>query len=125
MKINKHHDHIVLAEPLETDVFQAVPDEANKDLNLSRECQFLICDNASWHKANRLRRGGFEPVFLPAYSPAHNPIERLWLVIKAQRFADFIAKDREALTDRHDQSLAWAIDRGLENKTPCSIETEI
>ena len=42
----------------------------------------------------------FESRFLPAYSPDFNPIERLWLRLKADYFSDFIAHTPEALTER-------------------------
>jgi len=53
--------------------------------------QLLVMDNASWLKANHLNWHHFEPVYLPAYSPDFNPIERLWLPLKADWFSDFIA----------------------------------
>jgi len=34
----------------------------------------------------------FESRFLPPYSPDFNPIERLWLRLKADWFADFLTK---------------------------------
>lgn len=109
----------------DTDVFQFFLDEANKTLASSRPRQLLICDNASWHRAKRLDWGRFEPVFLPAYSPDLNPIERLWLLIKQEWFSDFIAKDHEALEARLDKALTWAIARGSENAQTCSIKTDI
>jgi len=109
----------------DTDVFQFFLDEANKATGSSRPRQLLICDNASWHKSKRLDWGRFEPVFLPAYSPDLNPIERLWLLIKQEWFSDFIAKDHEMLEARLDKALCWAIDRGEKNSITCSIKTEI
>jgi transposase len=109
----------------DTDVFQFFLDEANKATGSSRPRQLLICDNASWHKSKRLDWGRFEPVFLPAYSPDLNPIERLWLLIKQEWFSDFIAKDHEVLEARLDKALCWAIARGAKNSTTCSIKTEV
>ena len=105
----------------DTDTFQVFLDHANHDVDLQRKRNLLIVDNASWHKAKRLRWGRFEPIFLPPYSPDFNPIERLWLVIKAEWFADFIAKDRQQLIDRLDQALNWAIDRQNQNQKTCAI----
>jgi hypothetical protein len=45
--------------------------------------QILIVDNASWHRAARVKWHHFKPKFLPGYSPDYNPIERLWLRLKA------------------------------------------
>jgi len=109
----------------DTDVFQAFLDEANKTIGFSRPRQILVVDNASWHKAARLGWGRFEPLYLPAYSPDLNPIERLWLIIKAEWFTDFVAKSREALIERLDQALKWAINRQHDNVRTCTIKTEL
>jgi hypothetical protein len=45
--------------------------------------QILILDNASWHKVKRINWHHLEPMYLPSYSPDFNPIERLWLRVKA------------------------------------------
>ena len=79
-------------------------------------------DNASWHKANTLPWGVFEPVYLPGYSPDFNPIERLWLLLKAEWFTDFVAKDREALMLRLDQALNWVVARAADNVRTCAIK---
>ena len=60
----------------------------------------LIVDNASWHKSQRLNWHHFEVHYLPGYSPNFNPIERLWLRLKADFFSDFIAKSPDELTQR-------------------------
>jgi transposase len=72
---------------------QAVPADPNKTC-----C--LILDNAFWHKTKRLNWHHFQPKYLPAYSPDLNPIERLWLRLKADFLSDFIAKTPEQLSDR-------------------------
>lgn len=49
---------------------------------------FLILDNASWHRAQDLKKFFFENrhrlvrVFLPPYSPELNPIERVWRITR-------------------------------------------
>jgi len=105
----------------DTDSFQTFLDHANQDLSLERPRNLLIIDNASWHKGKRLNWGSFEPLFLPPYSPDFNPIERLWLLIKAEWFSDYIAKDRKQLIARLDQALNWAIDRTEQNQQTCSM----
>lgn len=75
----------LIFDGVDTDVFQcyldhlaeAVPPEAGKR-------RVLIVDNASWHKAARLCWHHFAVKFLPGYSPDFNPIERLWLRLKAR-----------------------------------------
>jgi len=102
-------------------VFQIFLDFANKDSKGERSRNLLICDNAMWHKKKTLHWGKFEPAFRPPYSPDSNPIERLWLLIKAEWFADFIAKDRPQLIERLDQALLWAMNRKTANRQTCSM----
>ena len=104
----------------DSDVFQIFLDHANQDVKLERPRNIIICDNATWHKKKSLDWGSFEPVFLPPYSPDLNPIERLWLLIKAEWFADFFAKTREQLLDRLNQALLWLMNRSTGNKKTCS-----
>jgi transposase len=95
---------------------------ANQDVKLERPRNIIIFDNATWHKKKTLDWGSFEPLFLPPYSPDLNPIERLWLLIKAEWFADFFAKTRQQLIDRIDQALLWVINRPNSNQRTCSLE---
>jgi len=103
------------------ELFQTFLDEANRHIATPRPRNILICDNASWHKCKSNHWGKFEPLFLPPYSPDFNPIERLWLIIKAQWFSDFIAKDRDALIARLDQALNWVMNRQQANQQTCAI----
>jgi transposase len=105
----------------DTEVFQTFLDHANADVQFHRSRNLLIMDNASWHKSKSLKFGRFEPVYLPAYSPDFNPIERLWLIMKAEWFTDFIAKDRDALIARLDEALKWLIARTDGNKATTAI----
>ena len=105
----------------DTEVFRCFLQQANKDLTFERPRNLLICDNASWHKSKSTDWGSFEPIFLPPYSPDLNPIERLWLILKAEWFTDFVAKTREQLIHRLDQALNWLIDRSMDNQKTCSI----
>ena len=109
----------------DTVVFQTFLNHANQDLELDRPRNLIVLDNASWHKAKSLDWGRFEPVFLPPYSPDLNPIERLWLLIKAEWFSDFIARDYDQLVDRTDKALLWAINRKKQNKNTCSIKKKL
>lgn len=64
-------------------------------------------------------------MYLPAYSPDLNPIEKLWLVIKAEWFSDFIAKTREQLIERLDNALIWAMNRRDHNTRTCAIKAKL
>ena len=103
------------------ELFQAFLDEAQREVATTRTRNILICDNASWHKSASNVWGKFEPLFLPPYSPDLNPIERLWLLIKAEWFSDFVAKNRDALIERLDLALNWVMNRRLENQRTCAI----
>jgi putative transposase len=109
----------------DTEIFQIFLDHANQDISFERPRNLLILDNASWHKSKSLDWGKFEPVFLPPYSPDLNPIERLWLIMKALWFAGFYTKNKDQLIDRLTQALRWLIDRKNENTKTCAIPTEL
>ena len=109
----------------DTECFQIFLDEANREIEFKRPRNLLIMDNACWHKSKSLKWGRFEPVYLPAYSPDLNPIERLWLIIKAEWFTDFVAKNMEQLIERLDQALNWAMNRQTENQRTCTIKKEL
>ena len=107
------------------DCFQVFLDETNKAVSFERPTNYLILDNASWHRCATLDWGSFTPVYLPAYSPDLNPIEKLWLIIKAEWFTDYVSKTEEILMDRLDQALLWAFDRIDGNQRTCAIKTEL
>lgn len=112
----------LIVDGVDTDVFQfflnefalAVPKKEGKR-------QLLIMDNASWHKAAHLDWHHFEPVYLPPYSPDFNPIERLWLRLKADWFWDFIARTNQALTDRLVIALKSFIDNQPKTQSVCAF----
>ena len=107
----------------DSECFQVFLDQANKNLSPERERNVMVLDNASWHRCKGLRWGKFEPLFLPAYSPDFNPIERLWLLIKAEWFNGYISKTRDILIDRLNEALLWIIERGELNAKTCSFPT--
>jgi len=98
------------ASHCDTDVFQVFLDEAVQLITPSRMRNILILDNASWHKRKSLNWHFFEPLYLPPYSPDFNPIERIWLIMKAERFANIHCRNKAALIERADQALCELMD---------------
>jgi len=98
------------ASHCDTDVFQAFLDEGAQSITPTRKRNLLILDNASWHKRKALNWHFFEPLYLPPYSPDLNPIERIWLIMKADHFANLHCRNKAALIQRADQALCELMD---------------
>ena len=112
----------LIVDGVDTDVFQFFLDEMAKTVPKKEGVrQLLILDNASWHKAARLNWHHFEPRYLPGYSPDFNPIERLWLRLKADWFWDFIARTPQELSDRLCTALKSFLDDPVKTASNCSI----
>lgn len=79
-------------------MFQIFLDQLAKTVDCHKV--LLIMDNASWHKSKQLEWHGMKHEYLPPYSLDYNPIERIWLLLKARFFTDWIAKTPEELSDR-------------------------
>jgi hypothetical protein len=86
-------------------VFQVFFDEAAECIIPTRKRNILVLDNASWHKGKKLNWHFFEPLYLPPYSPDFNPIERIWLIMKAEYFCDINCRNEAALIDRANHAL--------------------
>ena len=84
----------------DSQTFQAFLNEAGKFIHLQRPRSILILDNVSWHKRQSTNWQGWEPMYLPPYSPDLNPIERIWLVMKAQWFNNYICRNVDQLCHR-------------------------
>lgn len=112
----------LIVDGVDTDVFQCFLDEMAKAVPKKEGLrQIIILDNASWHKSARVQWHHFEPKFLPGYSPDFNPIERLWLRLKADWFWDFIAKTSDELTNRLCLALKSFINDSSKTAAICSI----
>lgn len=91
----------MIFDGVDTNVFQVYLDHLAQAVPPSPgKRHILILDNASWHKSKRLNFHHFECEFLPGYSPDFNPIERLWLRLKVDYFADFYTDDLPLLIER-------------------------
>lgn len=111
----------LIFDGVDTDVFQVFLDHLAEAVPKNDHRQLLIIDNASWHKAAHLNWHHFIPVYLPAYSPDFNPIERLWLRLKADWFWDFIARTPEELTQRLCAALNSFLNQPEKTASICSI----
>ena len=85
--------------------YQAFLDEARKTVSFQRAINVLIMDNASWHRRKTANWHGWQPKYLPPYSPDLNPIERIWLKMKAKWFNNHVCKNEEELLNRLDQAI--------------------
>ena len=93
------------ATHVDSDVFQAFLDEANKYIQREKRRNIVILDNATWHKRKSLNWHGLEHMFLPPYSPDLNPIEKIWLIMKARWFNNHVCRNRKALIERLDKAI--------------------
>ncbi|MDB6025250.1 MAG: hypothetical protein JWM68_1473 [Verrucomicrobiales bacterium] len=108
---------------MDTEVFQIYLDELTKAVPKSEgKRQLLIMDNASWHKSAQLHWYHFEPTYLPPYSPDFNPIERLWLRLKADWFWDFIAHSSRTYRQTLPGPLKSFIHDSPKTASICSIQ---
>ncbi|MFH2057382.1 MAG: IS630 family transposase [Pseudomonadota bacterium] len=107
----------------DTETFQAFLDEAGDTIRLERSKNILILDNASWHKKKTLGFHGWQPKFLPPYSPDFNPIERIWNTMKARWFNNHVCKNAQQLMDRLDQAILDVINNPERNQKTASIGT--
>jgi transposase len=103
--------------------YQAFLDEADRQISFQRTTNILVMDNASWHKRKSTNWHGWQPMYLPPYSPDLNPIERIWLTMKARWFNNHVCKNEEKLIERLDQAILDVIDNPETTKQSTAIGT--
>jgi len=103
--------------------YQAFLDEAIKTVSFQRATNILIMDNASWHKRKSTKWHGWQPRYLPPYSPDLNPIERIWSKMKAIWFNNHVCKNEEELLNRLDQAILHVVNDGDSTKKTTAIGT--
>ncbi len=62
-------------------------------------------------------------MYLPLYSPELNPIERIWLTMKARGFNNHVCKNEEKLLERLDQAILDVIDNPEKTQQTTAIGT--
>jgi len=139
-KVTKNGDHIrmnvmgmvcprtgeffaIEASHSDYETFQAFLNEADKTITFQRTRNILILDNASWHHRKTTNWHGWQPLYLPPYSPDLNPIERIWLIMKAKWFNNYVCRNVDQLIDRLDQAILDVIDNPDQTKKTAAIGT--
>ena len=107
----------------DSETFQAFLDEAERFVPLQRRRNVMVLDNASRHRKQSINRHGWEPLFLPPYSPDLNPIERIWLTMKAKWFNNHVSKTVEKLLERLDHAILDVINHTDRVKQTTAIGT--
>ena len=97
--------------------------EGDRQISFQRTTNILVMDNASWHKRKSTNWHGWQPMYLPPYSPDLNPIERIWLTMKARWFNNHVCKNEEKLIERLDQAILDVIDNPETIKQTTAIGT--
>ena len=103
--------------------YQAFLDEADKTVSFQRTTNILIMDNASWHKRKATNWHSWQPKYLPPYSPDFNPIEQIWLTMKAKWFNNYVCKNEEQLLERLDQAILDVINNPEKTQKTTAIGT--
>jgi len=107
----------------DSETFQAFLDEASKYVDLKKRQNILILDNASWHRRKSMKWHGWQPMYLPPYSPDLNVIERIWLVMKARWFNNYVCRNVHQLIERLDQAILDVIDNPDQTQKTAAIGT--
>lgn len=110
--------HAFVFDRMETSRFQCFLDEMAKQTKGRKT--ILVLDNATWHRAVALEWNHIQPLFLPAYSPDLNPIERLWLVMKDRFFNNWYTDTYEALEERVCEALLAMMENETEVASICA-----
>lgn len=109
-----------------TEVFQAFLDTMAGEIPAEEGKQIhLVLDNAGWHKSACLNWHHINPVYLSAYSPDFNPIERLWQHLKGDAMAGFLTNDGEALTTKLLESLQSLLEEPKLIRSVCATPSFI
>jgi len=112
--VNPHSGQLVslIVPHCDTEIFQAFLDTMAAEVPHEKGRRVvLVLDNASWHKTKRLDWHHIEAVYLPAYSPDFNPIERLWQHLKSHYLAGYLTKNGQELGNKIYDSIRSLLDQ--------------
>lgn len=112
--VNPHSGQLVslIVPHCDTEIFQAFLDTMAAEVPHEKGRRVvLVLDNASWHKTKRLDWHHIEAVYLPAYSPDFNPIERLWQHLKSHYLAGYLTKSGQELGNKIYDSIRSLLDQ--------------
>jgi len=85
-----------------------------------RRC-ILVMDQAGWHKSKELQvPTNIEIVYLPAYSPELNPVERLWDWLKRNTIRNSFFEGVEEVMDAVAEQLKEATTELLKSMCACN-----
>ncbi len=107
----------------DSETIQAFLDEAERFVPLQHRRNVPVPDNAARHRKRSIKWNGWEPLFLPPYSPDLNPIERIWLTMKAKWFNNYVSKTVEKLLERLDHAILDVINHPDRVKRTAAIGT--
>ena len=80
----------------------------------------VIC---AWHRRKATNWHRWQPKYLPPYSLDLNPIERIWLTMKARGFNNDVCKNKEKLLERLDQAILDVINNPKKTQKTARIGT--
>jgi len=107
----------------DSETFQAFLDEANRFIGFQKRRNILILDNASWHRRKSMQWHGWKPMYLPPYSPDLNVIERIWLIMKARWFNNYVCRNIDQLIERLDKAILDVINNPKQTQKTAAIGT--
>jgi transposase len=109
----------LVLQRVDIEAFQAFLDQLDEQTN--HRPIHLVLDNASWHRSKKLQWHQISPLYLPAYSPDLNPIERLWKVVKDRWFTQWYTDNHLNLENRICTALKDMMEKKQETKSICRI----
>ncbi len=103
----------------------ASPENATTMVCFQTTTNIMIVDNATWHRRKSTNWHRWQPKYLPPHSPDLNPIERIWLTMKARWFNNDVCRNEQHLIERLDQAILDVINNPKKVQKTARIATLI